>query len=71
MKKEAKIDKVLKRLILRGSISTRQSIHWWDYARLADAVWKLRKRGFEISKTMIKNKKGDKCAKYIYHPKMH
>lgn len=49
MKTKSQINDVLSYLVAHGSLTSLEAFNRWRITRLADVVYKLRKRGFEIS----------------------
>ena len=53
MNRQTKINLLLHWLKAGHSISNKESVEQWNYYRLADGIFKLRGRGFNISTTMV------------------
>ena len=62
-KKTTKINKVKNWLLSGKAISQRDAIEYFDYYRLSDAIYKLKKRGMDIE-TKIIHENGIQYARY-------
>jgi len=58
-----KIEKVRLHLLEHGSITAWDSIKLYNYTRLSDAIYKLKKRGMQIE-TIMHYKNGESFAEY-------
>ena len=45
-------EKLLKRLQSGKTVTGLQALNWWGLYRLSDAVWKLRKKGYDVQTKM-------------------
>ena len=67
--KPTKIDQVIHFLLANKQISSWQAINMFRVTRLSDIIFKLGKRGWDISTEMIRTDEGINYAKYHLHLK--
>jgi hypothetical protein len=62
----SKIKKVEQMLLGKGSITSIEAIRKFHYTRLADGIFVLRNRGFEIESVWETSSAGNRYTRYVY-----